>query len=206
MKRNKAESKGGHGKCIVCSRPDRDAIDAALATSSLAAVSAAFDGIGLSSLYRHKVNHAPAGVVLTSEPPAPVDEGSTHDRLVELVASCQASLEAAKQSRSLTQTAVHHREYRQALDDLHAWEVDAELLALKRNPPAAPTIHLAKVPGYREFTVGLAETLEAHDARFHQHLTDTYNTGYPSLEANPAESALQAVRDLIEQLQQKYTE
>ncbi len=125
--------------------------------------------VSYASLQRHSVNHPTTSMVVL-EPAhnlSPVDPADRLAKILEHVASCWQAVEDAKRSRSLNQLAIQHREYRQAINDLHRWQVDAELLELKRNPPAPPVFSLAKLPDWREMGVRVITAVQGHDNKCH---------------------------------------
>jgi hypothetical protein len=187
----RADSKGGKG-CTVCGHPERETIDRAVIGGVPMRAVAKQWGVSYASLQRHTTNH-PSSDLVFLEPAhnlSPVDPADRHAKILEHVASCWQAVEDAKRSRSLNQLAIQHREYRQAINDLHRWQVDADLLELKRNPPAPPEFSLAELPGWRDVTVRLYYAVNAHDNKFHPPGTEINAPNNPDRVMPAIEAAL----------------
>lgn len=181
----KAEKAGGRGKCQVCGHAEREAIDQALATRTLSAVATLYD-IGLSSLHRHKVNHPTTSLVVLPAERLPVPDATARGALVEHLAECKAARDAAKATGNLAQIAVHNKVYRAALGDLRAFDVDAELLELKRKPPAAVNFHATQAwVDHRAKVLEIAEKVDPSGA-LHRALAAELNQSAAPLDVDLA--------------------
>lgn len=136
--------------CTVCSHPEREAIDRALAEGVAFPALVAEHGVSKDALSRHKTRHLPAVLVKAAE----AEEVARADDLLSEVRGLQA------RTLSILEAAEATREYRTALSAIREARSNLELLAkLVGELDESPTVNVLIAESVQ---VAILSALEPH--------------------------------------------